>query len=238
MTETESMSLEQRPPPLSSRPETVPVTLSRVGEGAWLLEAQGALALETQRLVWGMADEVQRWKGVLEVVAGMTNLLVVFDPLRLESTRLRARLVYEWGRANPRTRAGKVIEIPVVYGGEMGPDLIALAEHAGLQPEEFATRHAKTDYVAYALGSSPGFAYLGGLPASLFMARRAVPILSAPAGSVMIGGDQTGVTSAAGPTGWHIIGRATRRVFDAAASPPALIAPGDTVRFRIERIEA
>ncbi|MBF6989133.1 5-oxoprolinase subunit PxpB [Cupriavidus sp. IK-TO18] len=236
MTDNELPSHEH-PPPFADATGSAPAKVSRVGEGALLLEAEGELELNTQRLVWGLADEVQRWKGVLEIVAGMTNLLVIYDPFRLESTRLQARLLFEWSRAKPRTRAGKVVEIPVVYGGEMGPDLAALASHAGLSPRETAVRHAETDFVAYALGSSPGFAYLGGLPASLFMARRAVPILSAPAGSVMIGGNQTGVTSAAGPTGWHIIGRATRSVFDADASPPALIAPGDTVRFRIERID-
>jgi KipI family sensor histidine kinase inhibitor len=214
------------------------VKVSRLGEGALLVEVLAERTLENQRLIWGMSDAVQRWKGVHEVVAGMANLLVVFDPFKLESTRLRARLIEEWSRTKPRSRAGRLIEIPVSYGGDMGPDLVSLAGHAGLSPEEVATRHSETSFVAYALGSSPGFAYLGGLPRTLFMPRRDVPILSAPAGSVMIGGDQTGVTSAAGPTGWHIIGRATRSVFDANASPPALIAPGDTVRFRIERVDA
>ena len=102
--------------------------------------------------------------------------------------------------------------------------------------EEIASIHAGRDYTVFALGSHPGYACLGTVDPRLFMPRRKVPRLSIPGGAVSIGGWQTGVSASAGPSGWHTIGHTHIRFFDHAADTPALLEPGDIVRFRIARI--
>jgi KipI family sensor histidine kinase inhibitor len=211
--------------------------LSAIGEAALLFEDGGALGLPAQQRIWALAEQALAWPFVTDAVLGMTNLLVMFDPRRIDGDALGERLLDEWQRTESRPRDGRVVEIPVIYGGEFGPDLPHVAERAGLTPEDVVRLHTGADCTVYALGSSPGFAYLGGIPEAIFTPRRDVPILRAEGRSVMIGGAQTGVTWAAGPTGWHVIGRATLDVFDLDRDPPALLQPGDRVRFVAERIE-
>ena len=129
--------------------------------------------------------------------------------------------------------AGRVrrIDIPVCYGGSVGPDLAEWARHGGFTPEEGIARHAGGDYRVAMLGFAPGFPYLTGLDPALAMPRLATPRARIPAGSVGIGGGQTGVYPTAGPGGWRLLGRTPLRLFDPGASPPALLAPGDRVRF-------
>lgn len=126
---------------------------------------------------------------------------------------------------------GRCIDIPVCYGGEFGPDLDDWARHAGLDAEEGIARHAAGDYRVAMLGFAPGFPYLMGLDPALAMPRLATPRARIPAGSVGIGGGQTGVYPNAGPGGWRLLGRTPLRLFDPAAHPPTLLAPGDRVRF-------
>ncbi len=156
---------------------------------------------------------------------------MVFDP-RLERRgsvveRLR-RLAREGGGPRPESRS---FRIPVVYGGEGGPDLFSLARERGIPPEEVVRRHAAAEYTVAFLGFSPGFAYLSGLPAELAVPRRASPRPRVPAGSVAIGGAYTAIYPEETPGGWTLIGRSPVRLFDAAASPPALLKPGDRVSF-------
>lgn len=200
------------------------------------MEAPGSLRLSVQQRIWALAELVPDWPCVTDVVLGMTNLLVLFDPQGTDGATLGARLVKAWEQTPPRARAGRVVDIPVTYGGEMGADLPYVAERAGLTIDEVVRLHATASLTVYALGSSPGFAYLGGIPEAIFTPRRAVPIARAAGRSVMIGGSQTGVSWAAGPTGWHVIGRASIDVFDLANDPPALLEPGDIVRFRVEQV--
>ncbi|RKP58548.1 5-oxoprolinase subunit PxpB [Pararobbsia silviterrae] len=126
---------------------------------------------------------------------------------------------------------GRLIELPVHYGGVDGPDIEAVARHAGLSVEALIERHAQTEYTVYFLGFQPGFAYLGGLDPALAAPRRKEPRVRVPAGSVGIGGAQTGVYPTASPGGWQLIGRTPATLFDAERDPPSLLAPGDRVRF-------
>lgn len=129
-------------------------------------------------------------------------------------------------------------EIPVCYGGELGPDLPEVAAAHGLSEEEVVEIHASADYLVYMLGFAPGFAYLGGLPKRIATPRRRTPRLSIPAGTVGIAGDQTGVYPIATPGGWQLIGRTPDPLFLPDAMPPALLRAGDIVRFRpISRAE-
>lgn len=123
------------------------------------------------------------------------------------------------------------VEIPVCYGGEYGPDLDALAEHARLSRDEVIGRHVAAGYTVAMLGFAPGFPYLLGLDPALHVPRRADPRTRVPAGSVAIGGAQTGIYPRELPGGWNLIGRTPLVLFDPDRDPPCLLAPGDRVRF-------
>lgn len=126
----------------------------------------------------------------------------------------------------------RVVEIPVCYGGDFGPDLEEVARHAGLGPDDVVRLHAGANYDVYAVGFAPGFPYLGGLPERLHTPRRATPRVHVPAGSVGIGGAQTGVYPLSTPGGWQLIGRTPRSLFNVRNVPPALLRVGERVRFR------
>ena len=121
--------------------------------------------------------------------------------------------------------------IKVRYGGDAGPDLARLAEQAGLDPASYVARHCAGEYTVAFLGFQPGFPYLRGLPPALQVARRATPRVHVAAGSVAIGGAYTGIYPTSGPGGWHIIGHTETVMFDPGRPDPALLLPGDQVRF-------
>jgi inhibitor of KinA len=134
--------------------------------------------------------------------------------------------------------APRTIEIPVCYGGDLGPDIGDVAHAHGLTPEEVIRLHAGADYLVYMIGFMPGFAYLGGLPERIATPRRKTPRTAVPAGTVGIGGRQTGVYPLVSPGGWSLIGRTPVKIFDIARDEPTLLATGDRVRFRpISRAE-
>ncbi|MSV30118.1 MAG: 5-oxoprolinase subunit PxpB [Bryobacterales bacterium] len=176
----------------------------------------------TRRLV------AARPRGILNVHPAYASVLVVFDPLTLDHRGVQ-HLCESTGdvpASEPRT-----VEIPVHYGGERGPDLADVARHTRMTPEEVVRLHSGADYVVHFLGFSPGFPYLGGLPESIATPRLSSPRVRVPAGSVAIGGGQTGVYPADSPGGWRIIGWTPIRLFDPAADPPALLTMGSRVRF-------
>jgi inhibitor of KinA len=173
--------------------------------------------------------------GVTEVVPAFTTVTVFYDLAHIGSyEQLCAELRTRAGRAasRPPFETGKLVEIPVCYGGDFGPDLTAVAERAGLSPDEAAQLHQRTEYRVHAIGFLPGFPYLGGLPARLRTPRRASPRLQVPAGSVAIGGAQTGIYPLASPGGWNLIGRTPLALFRAEAHPSARLRVGDRVKFR------
>lgn len=130
--------------------------------------------------------------------------------------------------ASPSARE---VTVPVCYGGDAGPDLAEVARLTGLGAEEVVGRHAAGHYRVAMLGFAPGFPYLLGLDPVLAVPRRADPRTRVPAGSVAIGGAQTGIYPDALPGGWQLIGRTPLRLFDPAAAEPAALRPGDRVRF-------
>jgi KipI family sensor histidine kinase inhibitor len=128
------------------------------------------------------------------------------------------------------------VEIPVAYGGEAGPDLESAAAELGMTPTQLAQRHAAGEYTVAMIGFAPGFPYLLGLDPALALPRLPTPRTAVPAGSVGIGGAQTGIYPRESPGGWRVIGCTPLALFDPAREPPALLAPGDRVRFvRVER---
>ena len=144
---------------------------------------------------------------------------------RGEGAEATRRLGSEHEETNP-------IEIPVCYGSDFGPDLDALAAHTKLDVREVIARHTGAEYRVAMLGFMPGFPYLLGLDPGLHTPRRSTPRTRVPAGSVAIGGAQTGIYPRELPGGWQLIGRTPLQLFDAKRAPPALLRPGQYVRFR------
>lgn len=204
-----------------------------LGDNALLCSFAPPATLATQARVWAVARAARAWPQVREVVPGMNNLTLVFDPLKADVEALEALLKAAWQKPDADQGGGNLVEIPVHYGGSDGPDLEAVAQHTGLSPAEVIERHTAADYVVFFLGFQPGFAYMGGLHDSLHTPRRAEPRLAVPVGSVGIGGEQTGIYPAASPGGWQLIGRTALVLFDPARDTPSLLAPGDRVRFTI-----
>jgi inhibitor of KinA len=126
---------------------------------------------------------------------------------------------------------GRLVRVPACYGGEFGPDLEEVSRHQGLDPEEVIALHSGATYRVYMLGFTPGYPYLGGLPARLAMPRLNVPRQLVKAGSIGIAGVQTGIYPVASPGGWRIIARTPLRLFDPSAATPFLFAAGDRVQF-------
>ena len=172
-------------------------------------------------------------RGVRDVAPGYCTVGIYFDPLQTDLRALEAAIADEGAAVetvsseSPRT----TIEIGVTYGGEAGPDLAAVAEHAGCTTAEVVERHASRTYRVYMLGFVPGFAYMGRVDATIAMPRHRAPRERVPAGSVGIAGEQTGVYPVASPGGWQLIGRTSRVMFDPTRPVPSLLAPGDVVRF-------
>lgn len=211
-------------------------TVSLLGTTALLFEAPGATRLEVQQRIWALAREAETWPEVGEAVPGMNNLMLTFARVPRDPCLLQQRLHDAWSQARPLALAGRVIELPVVYGGDGGPHLADVVAHTGLTVDEIVERHSAPLYPVYALGSHPGYCYLGGMDPRIATPRRAVPVLSIPGGSVSIGGTQTGISASAGPSGWNTIGRTSMCFFDPAQHPPALLRPGDAIRLRVERV--
>ena len=171
--------------------------------------------------------------GVVETVPAFASLLIFYDPLVTEYDAV-ADAVQKLAQAPGSDTAageGRLVEIPVCYGGTFGPDLPFVAEHAGLTEKEVIELHAGREYRIYMLGFLPGFPYLGGLEERLFTPRLASPRTAIPAGSVGIGGEQTGVYPIASPGGWQLIGRTPLKLFDPAAGALPYAA-GDRIRFK------
>jgi KipI family sensor histidine kinase inhibitor len=209
-----------------------------LGDAALVCEAAPPATLDCQRRIWALAERARLMPHVVEVVPGMNNLTIVFDPLEADYEALAAQLESVWDAAEAVDMDSAEIEIPVRYGGADGPDLAALAEHTGLSVDEVVKRHTQAEYIVFFLGFQPGFAYLGGLDPALAMPRRAEPRLAVPAGSVGIGGVQTGIYPAASPGGWQLLGRTELKLFDPARNPPTLMQPGDRVRFTALEVRA
>ncbi|MDN8613540.1 5-oxoprolinase subunit PxpB [Variovorax ginsengisoli] len=219
---------------MNSLPAT-PV-FSLLGTTALLFEAPGAFDLEAQQRIWALAKEAEAWPEIREAVPGMKNLMLTFvePPQTLDA--LQERLMAAWQAAVPLARSGRVVELPVVYGGAGGPHMADVVAHTGLSVEQIVELHSAPLYPVYALGSHPGYCYLGGMDPRLATPRRKVPVMSIPGGAVSIGGAQTGVSASAGPSGWNTIGSTTMSFFDPAAEPPAALQPGDMIRFRVEAV--
>ena len=210
--------------------------ISLLGTTALLFEAPGAMDLPTQRRIWALAREAETWPEVAEAVPGMSNLMLTFTVPPPHVGELEVRVLAAWEAATAAPLRGRTVELPVVYGGPGGPHLDDVMAHTGLGIDDIVALHTAPDYIVYALGSHPGYCYLGGMDPRLATPRRQVPVLQIPGGAVSIGGAQTGVSASAGPSGWNTIGCTDFRFFDILAEPPALFRPGDCLRLVATRV--
>ncbi len=204
------------------------------GDQAVVVELGDAIEPQTNRRVHGLMDAIEgaEMPGVFDLVQTYRSILVYYDPMQTSLSALEARVSELYlDLEDQAVEAPRTVEIPTLYGGEYGPDLEFVAEHAGLTPREVIDIHSGTDYFVYMMGFSPGFPYLGGLSERLATPRLETPRLEIPAGSVGIAESQTGVYPVASPGGWRLIGRSPVRMFDPEAEPPSRLAAGDYVRF-------
>lgn len=220
----------------------VPRTNQKKKRSAASAEANdGKSALPTNAISAEAHQQVRRLLRVLELepIPGVKNLhpayssvLVQFDSLQLRhkelETRLREHIRHMKRAALPKPR---VVEIPVCYGGDYGPDLNDVANLHQLPPQQIIELHSSTIYTTYFLGFTPGFAYLGELPEALQTPRLATPRRSVPAGSVGIAGSQTGVYPISTPGGWRLLGRTPLAMFRPDRAAMSLLAIGDRVKF-------
>jgi KipI family sensor histidine kinase inhibitor len=209
---------------------------SLLGTTALLFEAPGETTLEAQRRIWAMAREAAHLPGVREAVPGMNNLMLTFADPPQRTEAIEQGLVELWKIVEPLPIEGRCIDLPVTYGGESGPHLADVMAYTGMSVDEIVAIHSAPTYTVYALGSHPGYCYLGGMDARIATPRRKVPVLRIPRGAVSIGGSQTGVSASAGPSGWNTIGSTEVMFFDVERSPPALLQPGDRIRFKASRV--
>lgn len=213
------------------------VRIERVGDAALLAVVGDEVDADLNAWVHRAAADIRRQRAATPAlgapVPGYASLLVPFDPESCSEDAVRARLLATLRRTadSPPRAAGPAIEIAVRYGGPDGPDLANVAAATGLTEEDVVVAHAGTIYRVFLVGFVPGFPYLGVLPRELVLPRRATPRLRVPAGSVAIAGGQTGIYPNASPGGWHLIGRTDAPIWDPRRDPPALLAPGDRVRF-------
>ena len=176
--------------------------------------------------------EAQSFEGVVEVVPSYTSLIIHFDVFSVDLEKLKAALEkIDIDALAQEPFQYRVIEIPVCYGGEYGPD-IGYFKESGLSEEDVVRLHADTEYLVYMLGFMPGFPFLGGLDERLYKDRLETPRVSIPAGSVGIGGRQTGMYPFESPGGWHLLGRTPVPLFDADREPTILYGAGDRIVYR------
>jgi KipI family sensor histidine kinase inhibitor len=213
-------------------------TIERLGDQALLLRWGDSADIAVNRRVHALAGRLRAaapW--LVDCVPAYASLAVFFDsatlpgedPMAVVAECVSAILAGEERRSG--ATPSRLVEIAVCYGGDHGPDLDDVASACRLSAAQVVERHSRPEYLVAMLGFSPGFPYLLGLDAELAVPRLATPRVCVPAGSVGIGGAQTGVYPNAGPGGWRLIGRTPQCLFDARRAPPAQVMPGDRVRF-------
>jgi inhibitor of KinA len=204
------------------------------GDSALLVELPPSIDPVTSGRVIALAGALARRHGavVRDLVVGYCSLTVYFDPLAVDSdwleTEVRGLAEEAEGAAEV---GGALVEVPVCYGGELGPDLPDVARAAGCSEDEVVALHSGAEYRVYLVGFVPGFPYLASVDPRLALPRRASPRQKVPAGSVAIAAGQTGIYPMETPGGWHLIGRTPVRPYDPSRRQPFLFRAGDRVRF-------
>jgi len=206
------------------------------GDNALLIEFGDTISLEVNRKVIALNEAILKAgiNGIEELVPTYRSLLVRYNPLKITYEQLVFRIkdIEKTMKEFKVEIKGREITIPVVYGGEWGPDLNYIAKYHGLTEEQVVKLHSGKEYRVYMIGFVAGFPYLGEVADEIATPRLETPRLKVPAGSVGIAEKQTGIYPCEAPGGWRIIGRTPLKLFNPLQQPPALLKPGDTVKFK------
>ena len=210
------------------------IRILTAGDSALLIEFGKEINPETNRKITAIVQLMreQHIEGIVDVIPAFCSLLINYDPRVLSYEVLKERMenLLKIETKTEITRK-RIFEIPVCYGGEYGPDIDNIAEHAGLSVNEVIKIHSSKDYLIYMLGFLPGFAYLGGMDEALATPRLDSPRSEIFEGAVGIGGEQTGIYPVASPGGWQLIGKTPLKVYDKERENPILYSAGDYIRF-------
>lgn len=209
-------------------------TIKIAGDSSLLIEFGNVINPEVNAKVAATVSMIrdQHIEGVVDMIPTYCSLLINYDVriVRYEELRKRIEALLTTD-IQGSARKKRVYEIPVCYGGEYGPDLAFIAENAGISEEEVIKIHTSTDYLIYMLGFLPGFTYLGGLDERIHTPRLSNPRLKIPAGSVGIGGSQTGIYPLDSPGGWQLMGKTPVKTYDPMREVPILVEAGEYIRF-------
>lgn len=204
------------------------------GDSSVLIEFGKEISPQINRKITALVSlmKEQHIEGVVDMIPAFASLLINYDPRVITYGQIKKRLE-KILKLDVKTEENdcRVIEIPVCYGGEYGPDLANIAKLAGLSEEEVISIHASKDYLIYMLGFLPGFSYLGGLDERIHTPRLANPRIKIRAGSVGIGGSQTGIYPLDSPGGWQLLGMTPVKTYDPEREVPILFEAGDYIRF-------
>ncbi len=204
------------------------------GDKAVLVKFSDKINEKTNKEVTGFVIKLKKSEitGITDIIPAFCSVLVNYDPGNISYSQLHTKIEEVLSEKSDNDGSGKrVIEIPVCYGGCYGEDLEHVAAHAGLTQEQVIDIHSSRDYLIYMLGFMPGFPYLGGLDSRIFTPRLKTPRISIPAGSVGIGGEQTGIYPLQSPGGWKLIGRTPVRPYRPEMQPAIIYEAGDYIRF-------
>lgn len=208
--------------------------IKRYSENSVTVYLGDEISEATNKKLVHLKNELEKMKiaGVTEIVISYTSLIIYYDIFKTTGKDVESILEgIDLDRLEAQSFEYKLVEIPVCYGGEYGPDL-ELFDDNGLSPEEVIELHSDKEYLVYMLGFMPGFPYLGGLDEKLFKARLDNPRTSIPAGSVGIGGKQTGMYPFTSPGGWNLLGRTPIPLFDEKREPQILYEAGDRIIYK------
>lgn len=211
------------------------VRILTVGDCAVSVEFGQEISLDINHKVMALKLVLEREAilGIEEMIPTYCSLLIQYDPLELRYGQLRDKLEALVGQLDTAEMPPKqVVEIPVAYGGEFGPDLAEVASCHNMTEAEVIQLHSAPEYPIYMLGFVAGFPYLGGMDKSLATPRKASPRLKIAAGSVGIAGEQTGIYSVESPGGWQIIGRTPLKLYDVNRQEPVLLQAGQYIKFK------
>ncbi|MGO2233431.1 allophanate hydrolase subunit 1 [Marinomonas sp. UCMA 3892] len=208
--------------------------IEMVSNQACLLTFSQVISEATSNYIAQVTQHLVKLTGIVDLVPSYTTLLVVFDDDHYDRFAIFKTIRQTIKAIDPNdfsVKDQREVVIPVYYGKEVGPDIEDVARHCKLSIDEVIQRHSETTYRAYAIGFTPGFAFLGNTPDELHVPRKTTPRLKVPIGSVALAENQTAVYPSVTPGGWQIIGRTPVNLIDWDSKNLALIAMGDSVRF-------
>lgn len=205
-----------------------------MGDRGLLVELGDGISRQINQKVRALFIEIagHEVRGIKELVPAYRSLMVVYDPLVVSLSSLKSQIIGIWHTVDEaQLPSPRIVEIPVVYGDEFGPDLEWVASYHKMAPEEVIRLHTQPTYQVYMIGFMPGYPYMGEVVESLVTPRRETPRTHVMQGSVGIAQKQTGIYPVTSPGGWQIIGRTPIRLFDPQKNPPSFLEMGDRVKF-------